>query len=152
MNSKLTKYLSDFVDCLQDYFARESISLNEFSKRAKIASGAISAWMNLKYFPSSDSAIKVADFFNCSLDYLFGLSSHHDFVKATKNETFLDRFESLCKQKNLSHYQVAKQCKVGEAMISKWKKGKYPKCETLIVLAKFFDCSIDYLIGRSDAY
>lgn len=149
---EIMKYLSEFVDCIQDYIERENITIKEFSKRINLAERAVAAWINLKYFPLPDSAIKVADFLNCSLDYLFGLSNHSEFIRAEKEVNFLDRFEDLCKKKNVTHYQIAKVCKFGESMISKWKKGKFPKCETLIVIAKYFECSIDYLIGRADTF
>lgn len=147
MSYEISNCLSNFVDCIQDYIDREGITLNRFSERVGIALSAIIKWNNLEYFPTIESVIKIADYFECSIDYLFGLSERRE-VTTVPSGGFLEAFEALCNKMGVSHYKVAKECQFGQSMISKWKRGKFPKCETLIKIAGYFECSIDYLIGR----
>lgn len=144
------KYLSNFVDILNDYIAKEDISINEFSKRIGIAERAVAKWMTMQYVPSINSVIKVADFFNCSIDYLFGLSENPTISLSERKEEFITRYDILRSKESLSSYKLAKECNFQQTMVSKWRRGKYPKTETLIKLAEYLGCSIDYLVGRSD--
>lgn len=53
---------------------REEEGLNqlELSKILNVHKGSISNWENNKRTPDADMLIKIADFFNCSVDYLLG--------------------------------------------------------------------------------
>jgi len=142
-------YLSIFVDIINDYLVKENITINQFSKRINVAERAVAKWMSMDYFPKIECVIKISDYFNCSIDYLFGLTNSTSFTRINNQVSFSNRFISLLKQNNITAYKVAKECHIGESAISKWNKGVCPKTETLITLAKYFSCSIDYLIGRS---
>ena len=57
----------------------------------------------------------------------------------------------LRKQHNLT--QVALQVKTGieQALLSKFENGeRIPPTETLLILADYYNVSIDYILGRTD--
>lgn len=63
---------------------------------------------------------------------------------------FYDRFEMLCKEKKIKPQskEMQKIAGVSSPAISNWNtKNALPKAETLCNLSKFFDVSIDYLMG-----
>lgn len=63
---------------------------------------------------------------------------------------FWERFSDLCSQKNLKPNPVAKEIGVSSGIVSKWKNlGTLPSGETLLKIADYFDCSVDYLLGRT---
>ena len=61
---------------------------------------------------------------------------------------FWERFAELCEKKITSPNAVAKIIGVSNATSTKWKNGTIPNGETLNKIADYFDCSIDYLLGR----
>lgn len=62
---------------------------------------------------------------------------------------FVEQFEHLVQERGLSINKVFSQLKIGKNSYSYWKeKGNLPSGETLLKLAEFFDCSVDYLLGR----
>jgi len=64
---------------------------------------------------------------------------------------FWERFFHLCELNNKKPTPVGKEIGVSSGIISTWKKEGYcPSGEMLIKVANYFDCSIDYLVGRSD--
>ncbi len=64
---------------------------------------------------------------------------------------FWNRFYELCSSKNTKPNPVSKELGISSAVLTKWKNGiSYPNGEILIKIAKYFDCSIDYLVGLSD--
>lgn len=64
---------------------------------------------------------------------------------------FKDRIKNLRLKKNLSQAQLANDVNKGESAIRAWESGRAkPDADTLMFLANYFDCSIDYLMGRSN--
>jgi transcriptional regulator with XRE-family HTH domain len=64
---------------------------------------------------------------------------------------FKDRLKNLRAEQNVSVAQLAERLGKGESAIRMWEIGRsYPDLDILYKLADIFDCSADYLIGRSD--
>ena len=60
---------------------------------------------------------------------------------------FAHNLKTLRREKNLSQPQLAKELNVSKGMISFWENGKYePTASNIIVVAKFFNISIDELL------
>ena len=78
---------------------------------------------------------------------MFGLS---DEIKNTNTnkKSFIENFQQLIKQKNLSIKNALESLKMSEYNYYRWKDGKFPKTSNLIDIAKYFDISFDWLIGN----
>lgn len=64
---------------------------------------------------------------------------------------FHERLKELRTDKGLSQSQLAGQLNVDFRTISNWENGvRQPNINTLVVIAKFFEVSADYLLGISD--
>jgi len=64
---------------------------------------------------------------------------------------FGDRLKELRENKNLMSKDFAKIMNVEPATVTNWEKGnRFPKEEILIKIADYFNCSIDFLLGRTD--
>ena len=65
----------------------------------------------------------------------------------TKNE-FNDNLKLLRQEQNIGQVELAKQLGVSKGIISLWENGlREPNMSSLISLSKFFNVSIDYLVG-----
>lgn len=64
---------------------------------------------------------------------------------------FSERLKSLREEKGISREQLANVLNVSIRLISYWENAQR-ECtfEMLIILADYFSCSIDYLLGRID--
>lgn len=66
--------------------------------------------------------------------------------------TSYDVFERLCKERNVTAYQVSKATGITTATISSWKTGRYtPKQDKLQKIAEYFGVTIEYLTTGTDA-
>ena len=64
---------------------------------------------------------------------------------------FWERFYNLCLSHDTKPNPVGKEIGISSSVITRWKQeGSYPTIELLLKIADYFDCSIDYLIGRSN--
>lgn len=59
-----------------------------------------------------------------------------------------EKFEKLCKLNNVTPYKVSvDNPQISTATLSSWKNGKYsPKTDKLVVLAKYFNVSVEYFL------
>lgn len=64
---------------------------------------------------------------------------------------FKDVFVQILQNQNITAYKLSRDTGITQGMISYWKKGeRMPSAENLITLADYLDCSVDYLLGRTD--
>ena len=63
-----------------------------------------------------------------------------------------ERLKLLRKRNNLSQNALAKKMGVTRATVNAWEMGiSFPNAQSLMVLAKFFKVSLDYLLGNDDS-
>ena len=68
-------------------------------------------------------------------------------------ENFKNILKDLRIEKGVKQKEIAKSCDVSPQCISQLELGsRSPTGSTLIALAEYFNCSVDYLLGRSDDY
>lgn len=66
---------------------------------------------------------------------------------------FCDILKELRLEKNLTQKQVADNCNITPTCICQLESGvRNPTGSTIASLAKFFECSADYLLGLSNDY
>ena len=66
-------------------------------------------------------------------------------------EKFSERLKDLRIEKGLSIQTLSKEVNIGVASICRWENGKADvKGAQLIVLARYFEVSADYLLGLED--
>lgn len=59
--------------------------------------------------------------------------------------------KSLLKSKNITAGQMLLDCQLSKNALSSMQSGGYlPRVEALVRIADYLDCSIDYLLGRTD--
>lgn len=64
---------------------------------------------------------------------------------------FSERIKELRLEKNLSQKELGEELNLSPTTITKWERGdRVPNIDIFIMLAKYFNCSIDYLVGLVD--
>ncbi len=63
-------------------------------------------------------------------------------------EKFVERLKELRLERGLSKEQVSKDTGLSRSAISLWEAGKrVPNAEAVVVLAKYFEVTTDFLLG-----
>lgn len=66
-------------------------------------------------------------------------------------DTIANRLKEIRKENHLSQSEFGKILAVSQDNVSLWETGKsYPSVQHVILLAKTFDISTDYILGISD--
>ena len=66
-------------------------------------------------------------------------------------ENFSERLKELRQEKGLSLRELEKEVKISSSALSRWENGQTEaKSSQLIILAKYFGVTLDYLLGLED--
>ena len=99
--------------------------------------------------PNFDSFVKMLYFFNCSADYLLGLKDIPTDEPLHSVLPFQERLRTVMKECNISQNKMIKEMPLSSGTLYKWISGKSkPNADSLVRIAAFLECSVDYLIGR----
>ncbi|NDO45999.1 helix-turn-helix transcriptional regulator [Clostridium sp. MD294] len=61
-----------------------------------------------------------------------------------------DQIKKLLIDKNKTGKQMASDCNLGVNVLSNLRRGDVKSIETFYKIADYLDCSVDYLLGRTD--
>jgi transcriptional regulator with XRE-family HTH domain len=114
-----------------------------------IPNATMSGFLHGKTMPTYETLIKLLNVFNCSADFLLGLEEYPTEETLYPVQPFSQRFKQILADKHISQERVKRELPVSASVLYKWVSGKnLPSATSLIRLAEFLDCSVDYLIGR----
>ncbi len=107
---------------------------------------------NYGIVPKTPALIRIADYFNISVDYLIAVSDDEYFEKSKQPKSFLERLEELRIERGIkTRYGLAQELLIHRNNIAQWYKiNCLPLIDDLIIIAQYFEVSIDYLLGRTD--
>lgn len=138
--------LSNFADSLTELFQNRDIS--EISKNTNISIPVIYRYLRKESLPTLHNAIELAKYFECSLDYLFGLTDKKYSLNKSA-PSFDIAFQNILKETECTRYQLNKHTKIANQSLDDWYKGKRkPSIPKLIKMSEYFGCSLDKLVGR----
>lgn len=141
--------MNDFTERLDDLLKERGLSRLNLANEINITSTTVNGYFNNGYFPQINIAIKIAKYFGCSLDYLFGLDEKFENIN-NNDKTFFENFSTILKTRNISIAKAMKTLGMSEYNYFRWKDGKYPKTANLLIIAKTFDVSLDWLVGNQN--
>lgn len=127
-------------------------SKSQRAKKIGVSNTTYSNAYNYGIVPKTSSLIRIADYFNISVDYLIANTDDEYFEKSLHPVPFKERLIELQKAKDISTvYELSQLIHIHRNNIAQWiKLNCIPLIDDLILIADFFHVSIDYLLGRTD--
>ena len=118
----------------QDLFDNNVVSENTFFKYRQ-------------RYPSLKTVIKISNYLNVSLDYLFEFSNKNHFKEYDiDNLKFYENLISFINNKKISARKFCKDLGYAKDNILRWKNGIQPTIQRLLEMTEYFGCSLDDLI------
>ncbi|MEG1711411.1 MAG: helix-turn-helix transcriptional regulator [Clostridia bacterium] len=140
--------LSNFSESLKELMDNNNLSCEKLGDIIGVTKEAVRLWKNGKSNISLTHLIKLADYFHCSIEFLIGRSQTFIDYAPKACDTFYTSLQSVMKEKSITRYNVVKNTKIYDSYFTNWKNNAVPNILTLVTLADYSDCTIDYLIGR----
>ena len=139
---------SNFVERLKEMMEYANVNALTLSKHLGCGHSSISRYL-AGTNPSVEMLVKIADYFQCSTDFLLGLAD--DYVAETYLPVppFSERLPQLLSHFKITAYRLQKLTGIAESAMDFWKKGiRTPSIDSVIRIAKALDCPVDFVIGR----
>ena len=154
-DNKLTKQhyfwgnMSNLSENLKLLMSEAGIKSPALAEATEIDSSTILTLLRGDGLPHIDTLVTLADYFNCSTDYLLGLTDTPDEGQFKARPPFSKQLTFLLNHFKVTKYRIEKDTGLTEKTVNRWHNGKtQPSVESLIRLAAYFDCSVDFLLGR----
>ena len=142
-------FLSNFSENILALMSDNNLSVDKFAEIVEIDLSEVYRYLREEYIPKLSNIIKIADSFNCSIKYLIGDASLAENGNFKTQVPFSQRFKELLAKKGISRYRLSKDTNISINRIDDWYYGRFtPSLEKALKLAEYFNCSIDYLLGR----
>ena len=141
--------MSNFSKRLLELILEQDLNALSLAKKIGVSHTSINRFLKEERTPNFICLVSMLDFFNCSADYLLGLTDFHTDEPLHTVPPFKDRLRAMLKERNISQAQLIRDLPLSSAVPYKWLSGlNEPSVESLLRLAEYFDCTVDYLIGR----
>ena len=106
-------------------------------------------WRSGIRYPKLNNLIKIAIFFECSLDYLLGRSDDFYEINLTPTVRFVDQLEYVMKETGITQKQLVDNRILSRTNLYDWRHdNNSPNIETLVKIANYLNVSVDHLVGR----
>lgn len=143
--------LSNFSEALNELMTLNNLTELSLAEKTGIPVSCISLYVRGVQTPYLENILILADYFNCSIDYLLGFTDTYTPKVYNECPIFAERFRYLLKHYGFRDSKFYKDKQISKSCFYEWKSGKsVPTLDNLIKLAKIFNCTVDYLLGRED--
>ena len=142
---------TEFQKRIRELAAESDKTYAELTKLIGIDDRPFSHAVQYGIIPSTRILIRIADYFQVSIAFLLGKTDEETFYPSETDSNFFTRIVELCSEKDVTFYEVAKQCHLDKSCVSRWVRLKsLPTLEYLELIVDYFHVSIDYMLGRTD--
>lgn len=139
--------LSEMLDSLM--FERE-LTLTKLANEVGIEKATLSRYLHAVMTPSVENLVKLADYFQCTTDYLLGRENENYPTVFKPCPPFSEQLIVLKEHFNCTWWYFYKTAHISSSRFYEWKNGKRtPALDCIIFLADGFDCPVDFIIGRT---
>ncbi len=152
-----------FSEKAKNLRSEAGLTQQQLSKFLGITASAIGYLENGQRDPTGSTLIAYAKYFDVSIDSLVGLEPDledtfpYPLEKKIHSEntktTFSERLKELRSEAEKTQTEIATLIGVSRQVYANYENGiNQPSIEVLNLLANIYDCSVDFLIGRSDDF
>ena len=137
----------NFGESLSGIILERNINSKDLAKQLGVSHESVNNWKSNRTGIELSQLIKLCKYFNCSLDYLVGITERDTKPSKYTLENFGIHVRKIMKSRNITTYKLQKETRYSGKYFNVWDRGSDPKLSTLLELANYFNCSLDELVG-----
>lgn len=141
-----------FQEQLAVLMAEDGLTQSALAKAMNTSGSKLSLYLSGKSTPTYKFFVALAEYFNCSADFLAGLTDYPQRNITYKPvQPFGERLRRILKDRKISQYSFISDTKISWSIFYNWLIGKtLPSIDNLIKLSNYLGVTIDYLLGREN--
>lgn len=141
--------MSNFVERLSELIWENEKNAKTLGEELGCGNSTISHYLTDRHLPTVEMAVKLADYFKCSVDFLIGIKDEGENVVCKPCPPFCERLPALCKELKTSRYAIEKKTGISESCLRYWSQGKTtPSLLNIVKIAEKYNVSVDFVLGR----
>jgi len=138
-----------FNDRLKEIMDERGVTPKQLSQATGISLTSVYSWRKGEsYKIYLSNLIKLCDALECSLEFLIGRTETPLDYKPQPCPPFYDRLRGVMEKEGITRYRLVQKTKIYDNYFTVWKRGRDPQLYSLIELADYIGCTLDYLVGR----
>ena len=140
--------MSNISERLQSLLSENGVSASALAKQIGVTPPTLLNWLHGEVDPKLKHLIRVADHFDCSLEYLVGRIDDYEKSGFKPAPPFAEQLRRIIDDSDKSIYAACKQTTFEYRCFWDWFHGQEPLLSSLIQLADFYGLTLDQLVGR----
>ena len=141
--------MSKFVERLDDLLKEQEFNQKTFAENVGISEGSISFYLREIHIPTVEHLVKIADYFQCSTDFLLGREEGNRQLTFKRCPPFCEQIVKLKDEFGGKVKHFVERAQIARSSYFNWACGKYiPSLDNIITLAENLGCRVDYILGR----
>lgn len=143
--------IEKFSERLEDLIRDKGMDNKTFAREVGVPESCISYFINSLRMPTITTLVKIADYFNCSADYVLGITENtNSSFKVCP--PFSERLQYLIEfYKYPSPKSFRKDLNLSKSRFNEWLKGtRVPSLDNIIKISEGLECSVDFVLGREN--
>ncbi len=142
--------LSKLSETLDSLMFEHELTLTQLAKEVGIEKATLSRYLHAVYTPSVANLVKLADYFHCTTDFLLGRENENYSTAFKPCPPFSEQLVVLKENFKCPWWHFYKKAHISSSRFYEWKNGtRTPSLDCIIFLADGFDCTVDFIIGRT---
>ncbi len=141
--------LSKFAETLKYLISERDINQKQLAQELEITHSSVTRYLKGMREPTVSAAIKIADYFSVSMEFLLGFDTDSRLESYGKSKPVGEQIEKLVTSNGLTGYEFCKKCNIANPNYYYWVNGTHePSVDNLKKIADFFNMTIDEVLGR----
>ena len=142
--------LSKFSEQLDSLMFERELTPFQLAQIIGVDATCIARYLHGERKPSVENLVKLADYFQCTTDFLLGREDENYCTTFYPCPPFAEQLLILKQHFNCPWWHFYKKAHVASSRLFDWKNGSHiPTIDSAINLANGFDCTVDFIIGRT---
>ena len=140
--------MSNFSERLSELILESNLSTDQVGAAVGVNGSTVRRWKQGKRNISLVCALRLTEYFDCSLAFLVGRSENRLDFTPQPYPPFYERLRQVMEQRGVTWYRIVKDGVVSDNNLSTWKNGASPYLQSVIDIADYFGYTLDYFVGR----
>ncbi len=142
--------LSKFPEQLDQLMFERELTPFQLAQAVGVDATCIARYLRRERKPSVEMLVALANFFNCTADFLLGREQENYPTTFYPCPPFSEQLVVLKKHFDCPWWHFYKKAHITPSRLFDWKNGSHvPTLDCVIMLANGFDCTVDFIIGRT---
>ena len=139
--------MTDFITVVKNVLEEQGKTIDDLFSNEVISKDTFYKYKQRN--PSLQTLIKIANYLQVSIDYMYELDDENHFILYSTNQSdFYNKLINLINTSGISNRQFCKDLNYAKDNVLRYKNGVEPSIRTLFEIANYFNCSVDDLLTR----